>query len=310
MRSALCAQSKSQKSEIMKKFLSSLLALTMILSLVIVPANAAVGDDKIEGVSMNTPTVTLKKYAGQNVTFNYPTPPTVGGNITVNGDKVMYNGNFDVSVYSDNRDVATATLTRGSSTVTIESTGLEGTANIYYTVSLDYQDNATAGTATQTLTTKVTVEPEKPPVTYTYSVEGKATVTGENTVASGTPITFTADTSAIKVYKTASTEGAQPEEVKTGVKFAYAWDGNAATNSNTYKTTYTTTKASENKTAECVVTVSVDGTDFSQALTKASKTISVTNQNAAAQAAFEEAVTKAGFTYKTRATSLEQGSHL
>lgn len=58
--------------KIMKKFLSSLLALTMILSLVIVPANAAVGDDKIEGVSMNTPTVTLKNMRAK--TLPLPTP--------------------------------------------------------------------------------------------------------------------------------------------------------------------------------------------------------------------------------------------
>lgn len=281
----------------MKKFLSSLLALTMILSLVIVPANAAVGDDKIEGVSMNTPTVTLKKYASQDVTFNYPTPPTVGGNITVNGDKVTYNGNFDVSVYSDNRDVATATLTRGSSTVTIESTGLEGTANIYYTVSLDYLDNATAGTATQTLTTKVTVEPEKPPVTYTYSVEGNATVTGANTVASGTPITFTADTSAIKVYKTASTEGAKPEEVKTGVEYAYKWSDDST--NKTLSKTYNTNVASKEETVSCTVTVSVKDTDFSQKLAPASKTVTVTNDKVNADAEFEAAVKKVAFNGRT-----------
>ena len=281
----------------MKKFLSSLLALTMILSLVIVPANAAVGDDKIEGVSMNTPTVTLKKYATQDVTFTYPTPPTVGGDITVNGDKVMYNGDFDVSVSSDNRDVATATLTRGSSTVTIESTGLEGTANIYYTVSFDYLFNGTSGTATQTLTTKVTVEPEKPPVTYTYSVEGNATVTGKDTVASGTPITFTADTSAIKVYKTASTEGAKPEEVKTGVEYAYKWDDGST--EKTLSKTYNTNVPSKKETVSCTVTVSVKGTDFTKPLAKASKTVTVTNDKVNADAEFEAAVKKVAFNGRT-----------
>ena len=60
MRSALCAQSKSQKSErmkkMMKKFLSSLLALTMILSLVIVPANATGGTDIGTGTGTGTGT--------------------------------------------------------------------------------------------------------------------------------------------------------------------------------------------------------------------------------------------------------------
>ena len=293
----------------MKKFLSSLLALTMILSLVIVPANAA--NAEIEGGWISSTEETLKVGESAKITFNAP-EKKVAQKLVINGVSVALLSPSKISVESSDEKVVT--VDRNGSIVTATAKA-EGTATITYTYECDYQQtrNDLRTTASQVMKTTVKVEaatnptkPEEPEVTYTYSVKGKATVTGENTVASGVPITFTADTSAIKVYKTASTEGAQPEEVKTGVKFAYAWDGNAATNSNTYKTTYTTTKASENKTAECVVTVSVDGTDFSQALTKASKTISVTNQNAAAQAAFEEAVTKAGFTYKTRATSLDK----
>ena len=281
----------------MKKFLSSLLALTMILSLVIVPANAAVGDDKIEGVSMNTPTVTLKKYAFQDVTFNYPAEPKVGAEVTVNNEKVWYNRNYDVKVYSDNMNVAKVSFTHGSSKVTIQSVGKEDTANIYYTVSFDYLSNGTPGTATQTLTTKVTVESEKPPVTYTYSVEGNATVTGKDTVASGTPITFTADTSAIKVYKTASTEGAKPEEVKTGVEYAYKWDDGST--EKTLSKTYNTNVPSKKETVSCTVTVSVKGTDFTKPLAKASKTVTVTNDKVNADAEFEAAVKKVAFNGRT-----------
>ena len=285
----------------MKKFLSSLLALTMILSLVIVPANAAVGDDMIEGVSMNTPTVTLKKYASQDVTFNYPAEPKVGDEVTVNGNKTWFYGDFDVNVSSDNRDVATATLTPGSSTVTIESTGSEGTANIYYTVSFMAQNGSAPYPVTQTLTTKVTVESEKPPVTYTYSVEGNATVTGKDTVASGTPITFTADTSAIKVYKTASTEGAKPEEVKTGVEYAYKWDDGST--EKTLSKTYNTNVPSKKETVSCTVTVSVKGTDFMKPLAKASKTVTVTNDKVNADAEFEAAVKKVAFNGRTYGVS-------
>lgn len=281
----------------MKKFLSSLLALTMILSLVIVPANAAVGDDKIEGVSMNTPTVTLKKYASQYVTFNYPAEPKVGAEVTVNNEKVWYNGNYDVKVYSDNMNVAMVSFTHGSSKVTIQSVGKEDTANIYYTVSFDYLSNGTSGTATQTLTTKVTVEPEKPPVTYTYSVEGNATVTGKDTVASGTPITFTADTSAIKVYKTASTEGAKPEEVKTGVEYAYKWDDGST--EKTLSKTYNTNVPSKKETVSCTVTVSVKGTDFTKPLAKASKTVTVTNDKVNADAEFKAAIKQVTFNGRT-----------
>ena len=238
----------------MKKFLSSLLALTMILSLVIVPANAAVGDDKIAGVSMNTPTVTLKKYASQDVTFTYPTPLTVGGNITVNGDKVMYNGNFDVSVSSDNRDVATATLTRGSSTVTIESTGLEGTANIYYTVSFDYLSNETSGTATQTLTTKVTVKSDKPADTYTVSkpvitVKANDKVTKETSFPIGTALSFSV--AAPTVTKNGETMNSSDYTLE------YIWTG--ATAGKDTSTATATPDKSGPLNVTCTVNVKVDG---------------------------------------------------
>ena len=45
----------------MKKFLSSLLALTMILSLVIVPANAAVTNNDVTGASLSQTSLTLTK---------------------------------------------------------------------------------------------------------------------------------------------------------------------------------------------------------------------------------------------------------
>ena len=288
----------------MKKFLSSLLALTMILSLVIVPANAAGGSgDTIQGVSVSESTVTLNSFnETRNVTFTAPQNLTVGDTVNVNGKNVFYSGGFSSSISSANN--AVAMCSKSGDTVTITAVGY-GETTITYTVSFNYLDDGTSATATQTLTTEVTVESEKPPVTYTYSVEGNATVTGKDTVASGTPITFTADTSAIKVYKTASTEGAKPEEVKTGVEYAYKWDDGST--EKTLSKTYNTNVASKEETVSCTVTVSVKGTDFSQKLAPASKTVTVTNSAVdKAQADFEEAVTKAGFTYKTRATSLDK----
>ena len=145
----------------MKKFLSSLLALTMILSLVIVPANAAGSSgDKIAGVSMDTSTVTLKKYGSHEVTFNYPAEPKVGDKVTVNGKTTYYFGNYNVKVYSDDMSVAMVSFTHGSSKVTIQSVDKEDTANIKYTVSFMAQNGSAPYLVTQTLTTKVTVEPE------------------------------------------------------------------------------------------------------------------------------------------------------
>lgn len=243
----------------MKKFLSSLLALTMILSLVIVPANAAVGDDKIAGVSMNTPTVTLKKYASQDVTFTYPTPPTVGGDITVNGDKVMYNGDFDVSVYSDNKNVAMPIFTRGSSKVTIQSVGEEGTANIYYTVSFKYLFNGTSGTATQTLTTKVTVAAPN----VTYSITGTPTVkakVGDDVVSNvkhNTTVDFSIDGDITVKSKTG--DAGEVTLDSSAYTLEYAWTGVSGSSASVRQKLTNTTSSPKTVTAGCTITVKVGG---------------------------------------------------
>ena len=245
----------------MKKFLSSLLALTMILSLVIVPANAAVGDDKIAGVSMNTPTVTLKKYASQDVTFTYPAKPKVGDEVTVNGNKTWFYGDFDVNVSSDNRDVATATLTPGSSTVTIESTGLEGTANIYYTVSFMAQNDSAPYPVTQKLTTKVTVAAPE----VTYSITGtpavKATVDGKDVfnVKHNTTVDFSIDGDITVKSKTGDTEEVTLTKGKD-YTLEYAWTGDVSgSNESVSKKLTNTTSSPKTVTAGCTITVKVGG---------------------------------------------------
>ena len=245
----------------MKKFLSSLLALTMILSLVIVPANAAVGDDKIAGVSMNTPTVTLKKYASQDVTFTYPAEPKVGDEVTVNGNKTWFYGDFDVNVSSDNRDVATATLTPGRSTVTIESTGLEGTANIYYTVSFMAQNGSAPYPVTQKLTTKVTVAAPE----VTYSITGtpavKAKVDGKDVfnVKHNTTVDFSIDGDITVKSKTGDTEEVTLTKGKD-YTLEYAWTGDVSgSNESVSKKLTNTTSSPKTVTAGCTITVKVGG---------------------------------------------------
>ena len=285
----------------MKKFLSSLLALTMILSLVIVPANAA--NAEIEGVSVSADSIKLKVGGSTILKVNIPNKKS-GDTLKIGGEDAKLQSDITLSnVTSSDPKVATVEVDKSSNNVTVTAAD-QGTATITYTVSCNYKNNWDLNTsATQTLKTEVTVEPEKPPVTYTYSVEGNATVTGKDTVASGTPITFTADTSAIKVYKTASTEGAKPEEVKTGVEYAYKWDDGST--EKTLSKTYNTNVPSKKETVSCTVTVSVKGTDFTKPLAKVSKTVTVTNSAVdKAQADFEEAVKKAGFTYRDRATTL------
>ena len=284
----------------MKKFLSSLLALTMILSLVIVPANAA--NAEIEGVWISSTKETLKVGESAKITFNAP-EGKVGHKLEINKERVVLLSSPKISVVSSDTDIVT--VDRAGSIVTATAKA-EGTATITYTYECDYQrtikDPRT--TASQVMTTTVEVKaatnptkPVEPEVTYTYSVDGNATVTGENTVASGTPITFTADTSAIKVYKTASTEDATPEEVKTGVEYTYKWDDGST--EKTLSKTYNTNVPSKKETVSCTVTVSVKGTDFTKPLAKASKTVTVTNDKVNADAEFKAAVKKVAFNGRT-----------
>ena len=293
----------------MKKFLSSLLALTMILSLVIVPANAAVGDDKIAGVSMNTPTVTLKKYATQDVTFNYPAEPKVGDEVTVNGNKTWYYGNYDVKVYSDDMNVAMVSFTHGSSKVTIQSVGKEGTANIKYTVSFMAQNGSAPYLVTQTLTTKVTVksdkptepekpvEPEKPEVT---AASGVVTVsTSATNVKEGDDVTFTV------IAKIKDSNNEEHNATVTDATWSHNGKFDKAKGTLTVKapaSDFTVSATGIKLTASDNSNLSLD--DSAKIKVNASK-VSVTSNQSEANKAFDTAVKAAkAFTYNSRPATL------
>lgn len=307
MRTALCAQSKSQKSErmkkMMKKFLSSLLALTMILSLVIVPANAAVGDDKIAGVSRDTPTVTLKKYGSHDVTFNYPAEPNLSDAVTVNGKTTYYYKNYNVKVYSDDMSVAMVSFTHGSSKVTIQSVGKEGTANIKYTVSFMAQNASAPYLVTQTLTTTVTVksdkptEPEKPEVT---AASGVVTVsTTETNVKEGDDVTF----SVIAKIKDSNNE--EHNATVTDATWSHNGKFDKAKGTLTVKapaSDFAVSATGIKLTASDNSNLSLD--DSAKIKVNASK-VSVTSNQSEANKAFDTAVKAAkAFTYNSRPATL------
>ena len=295
----------------MKKFLSSLLALTMILSLVIVPANATGPDDpapnNVTGdIAANALSISGAPSSAMKIGDTATLVPSISDEALTYDSTVVKTPSTtytwkssDGTIVSVDKSGKITANKAGAATITCQVT-MTGTIDVY-----DEAKDATVTytvTGTQSKSVEVTVN-AAPEVTYNYSVDGKVTVTGENTVASGTPITFTANTSAVKVYKTASTEGAKPELVTEGAAYTYKWSDNST--DKTLSKTYTTTVSSKQETVSCTVTVSVKGTDFSQKLAPASKTVTVTNSAVdKAQADFEEAVTKAGFTYKGRATSL------
>lgn len=242
----------------MKKFLSSLLALTMILSLVIVPANAAVGDDTIKGVSVSESTVTLNKFnETQNVTFTAPKNLKAGDTVNVNGKDVVYSDNFKSSIASANNNVAMCS--QSGDTVTITAVGY-GETTISYTVSLDYQDNGTYGTATQTLTTKVTVA--APEVTYTITgtpaVKAKVGSKEVSNVKHDTTVDFSIDGDITVKSKTGDANEVTLTK-DTDYTLEYAWSGVSGSSASVSQKLTNTTSSPKTVTAGCTIIVKVDG---------------------------------------------------
>ena len=243
----------------MKKFLSSLLALTMILSLVIVPANAAGGSgDTIAGVSVSKSTVTLNNFSDtQNVTFTVPKNLTVGDTVNVNGKNVIYNGNLKSSISSANN--AVAMCSQSGDTVTITAVGY-GETTISYTVSLNYQDNGTSGIATQKLTTKVTVAAPN----VTYSITGtpavKAKVDGKDVsnVKHNTTVDFSIDGDITVMSKTGDAEEVTLTKGKD-YTLEYAWSGVSGSSESVSQKLTNTTSSPKTVTAGCTITVKVGG---------------------------------------------------
>ena len=293
----------------MKKFLSSLLALTMILSLVIVPANAA--NAEFEGVSVSESTVTLNKISEtQNVTFTVPKNPKAGDTVKINGNPVVCNGNLKSSISSANNNVAICS--QSGDTVTITAVGY-GETTISYIVSLPYQDNGTAGTATQKLTTKVIVEPETPPVTYTYKIDGSVGVTANpnKDLKSGDTVTFTANTDSVTVTKKGS-DNTEVAVSKDEYTLSYDWTRATATADKSKATaTLTTEKPNDKLDVTCKVTAAFkSGSDkITGSVTSKPCTVNFTNPSVAAadkaQADFEAAVKN--YTVKGRTYSITGG---
>ena len=272
----------------MKKFLSSLLALTMILSLVIVPAQAA--NAEIEGVSVSESTVTLNKIGKtQDVTFTVPKNLKAGDTVKINGNPVMCNGSPKSSISSANTNVAMCS--QSGDTVTITAVGY-GETTISYTVSLDYQDNGTDGITTQTLTTKVTVKSDKPDDTYTVSkpvitVKAGGKETKETSFPKGTALSFSV---------AAPTVTRNGETMANGYDLEYTWTG--ATAGKDTSTATATPDKSGPLNVTCTVNVKVDGKKVVED-TSATTKLTITDP----QDAFEKApktVTYKGRSYQVK----------
>lgn len=175
----------------MKKFLSSLLALTMILSLVIVPANAA-DDDTVSGATLSKTETTLSKGAEETLTLT-----TTSAKLIANNSVELTAGTADWS--TSNSSVATV-----NSSGKITAVG-KGTATITCVANFTYtqeetpstpknpaQQSTTTASAKQTLTCEVTVTDPQGDFTNDVTVKVQGNTYTQNMKYIGTELT-TAD---------------------------------------------------------------------------------------------------------------------
>ena len=246
----------------MKKFLSSLLALTMILSLVIVPANAS--GNTISGVSITPPSATLKVGDSQQITVSKP--QLVAGDILTDNDQditLSDTPEFTVSGFtSSNIRVVTVSQDSAKDNLATATAVGAGTATISCTVSCSYKGDKTgSGTATMDLSTTITVtEPE-----VTYTITGKPTVKAKvgsdevSNVKHDTTVDFSIDGNITVKRKTGDADEVTLTK-GTDYTLEYAWTGDVSgSNESVSQKLTNTTSSSKTVTAGCTITVKVGG---------------------------------------------------
>lgn len=251
----------------MKKFLSSLLALTMILSLVIVPANAS--DNTIGGVSIAPKSVSLKVGEETEITVN-----TNGIEMFNTGEKLTVDGKeytlietptIDVgSIVSKDDSVVTVTAdSNGRSGVATAKAVAKGETTISCTVTCNYKyydgvKNVDA-TATQTLTTKVTVAAPEVTYTITGTPTVKAKVDGKDVsnVKHNTTVDFSIDGDITVKSKTGDAKEVTLD--RSAYTLEYAWSGVSGSSASVSQKLTNTTSSPKTVTAGCTITVKVGG---------------------------------------------------
>lgn len=244
----------------MKKFLSSLLALTMILSLVIVPANAS--GNTISGVSITPPSATLKVGDSQRITVSKPRL-IKGDKLTVNDQDITLSGTpeFAVSGFtSSNTEVVTVSQDSAKDNLATATAVGAGTATISRTVSCSYTGDKTgSGTATMDLSTTITVtEPE-----VTYTITGKPTVKAKvdgievSNVKHNTAVDFSIDGDITVKSKTGDAEEVTLD--RSAYTLEYAWTGVSGNSASVSQELTNTTSSPKTVTAGCTITVKVGG---------------------------------------------------
>ena len=298
----------------MKKFLSSLLALTMILSLVIVPANATGGTDIGTGTGTGTGTSAATGSAtlsitgatgkggnakvGNTLTFTLTNPVVNDSSVKViskniNPDSVTWK--VDSAENNGSYNVGTADA---GNTLTVSYT-----AKIQYTTK-DGRDELGTGSVQISGQKTVTVDAEE---TYTYTVNGEVSVSAkpDTGIKSGDTVKFTVNTDKLFCKKISSNNTNHGYDLTEGTDYnlSYAWTVNGKSVSDktaSIRVKLTTDKASEKQTVSCKVSATFkDDLTYKSNSLSAPITVTVTNDKVNADAEFAAAIKQVTFNGRT-----------
>ena len=298
----------------MKKFLSSLLALTMILSLVIVPANATGGTD----IGTGTGTGTGTSAATGSATLSITGATGKGGHAKV-GDTLTFAltnpvvNDSSVKVISKNINLDSVTWTvdsaenNGSYEVTTADAGK--TLTVSYTAEIEYTKEdglhqQSTGSVRISGSKSVTVDAAE---TISYTVNGEVSVSAEpdTGIKSGDTVKFTVNTDKLFCKKISSNNPDHGDDLTEGTDYtlSYAWTVNGKSVSDktaSIRVKLTTDKASEKQTVSCKVSATFKGdpTYKSNSLS-APITVTVTNDKVNADAEFAAAIKQVTFNGRT-----------
>ena len=298
----------------MKKFLSSLLALTMILSLVIVPANATGGTD----IGTGTGTGTGTSAATGSATLSITGATGKGGHAKV-GDTLTFAltnpvvNDSSVKVISKNINPDSVTWkvdsaeNNGSYEVTTTDAGK--TLTVSYTAEIDYTKedglhNQGTGSVRISGSKSVTVDAAE---TISYTVNGEVSVSAEpdTGIKSGDTVKFTVNTDKLFCKKISSNNPDHGDDLTEGTDYtlSYAWTVNGKSVSDktaSIRVKLTTDKASEKQTVSCKVSATFkDDPTYKSNSLSAPITVTVTNDKVNADAEFAAAIKQVTFNGRT-----------
>lgn len=253
----------------MKKFLSSLLALTMILSLVIVPANAegpyAPAPNNVTGfIAANALSISDAPSSAMAISDTATLVPSISDEaLTYDGAEVKmptktysWSSSNDsiVSVGNDGKITANKD---GKATITCQVT-MTGTVTLYE--SSTGRDITYTVTGTQSKSVEITVAAPN----VTYSITGtpavKAKVDGKDVsnVKHNTTVDFSIDGDITVKSKTGDAEEVTLTK-GTDYTLEYAWSGVSGSSESVSQKLTNTTSSPKTVTAGCTITVKVGG---------------------------------------------------